>query len=140
MQRFASITRDGGVRRGDRWGNGHYGAGRGGRSHQGVDFVAQPGQEILSPIDGNVVRPAAPYRDDPRFTGIVIDGVGPWAGIQVKLFYVQGEGSGPIRAGERLGLAQDVRLRYPKITNHIHLEIRAFGRLLSPDEAYSQCL
>jgi murein DD-endopeptidase MepM/ murein hydrolase activator NlpD len=140
MQKFQAITRAGGVRRGDPWGHGHFGAGRGGRSHEGVDFAAQPGEEILSPIEGTVVRTAAPYKNDTRFTGVVVEGVGPWAGVQVKLFYVEGQRSGPVKAGERIGLAQNLQARYPNITNHVHLEIRLLGRLLSPDEAYRQCL
>ena len=140
MQRFQAVTRAGGVRGQDRWGRGQFGACRGNHSHQGVDFIARPGEEVFSPIDGNVVRTAAPYKGDARFTGVVVDGVGLWAGVQVKMFYVEGERSGPVKAGERLGLAQNLQAKYPAITNHVHLEIRLFGRLLSPDEAYQQCL
>jgi hypothetical protein len=105
-----------------------------------VDFVAHPGEEILSPIDGQIVRIAHPYSDDPTYEGLLIKGTGAWAGVDVKVFYVEGERSGPVKAGDRIGRAQSLARRYPGITNHVHLEIKERGRELSPDEAYQQCL
>src|ERR1041384_631590 len=112
MEKFHYVTRAGGARGRDAWGGGHFGAGRGGRLHQGVDFVARAGDDILSPIDGNIVRMAAPYKNDFRFTGVVVEGTGPWAGVEVKVFYVQGYRSGPVNVGEKLGVAQDVAIKY----------------------------
>jgi hypothetical protein len=105
-----------------------------------VDFVAYPDQTILSPIDGYVVRMAAPYRNDPQFTGVVIEGTGAWAGVEVKVFYLETYQSRAVSAGEQLGTAQNLGSRYPGITNHVHMEVLFGGRLLSPDEVYEQCL
>ena len=140
MNRFHGITASGGVRRLDAWGQGHFGAGRGNRRHDGVDFVALPGEEILSPIDGNLIRIARPYKDDPRYEGVVIRGTGAWIGVEVKLFYVQGEKSGPVKAGDRIGTAQNLGPRYSGITNHVHMEVRQGGRLVPPDDMFWQCL
>jgi leukocyte cell-derived chemotaxin-2 len=138
MQRFHDVTSTG-ARQRDKWGFGSFGAGRGGRPHQGVDFAVRAGDDVLSPVDGLILRPAAPYKDDPRFDGVVIEGSGPWTGVEVKIFYVAGERSGSIKAGERIGRAQNVASKYPGITNHVHLEVRVGGRLLTPDAAYHQC-
>ena len=140
MEKFRDITRSGAIRRPDSWGAGHFGAGRGSRVHHGVDFAAAPGEEVFSPIDGDVVRQAVPYADDPRYVGVVIRGAGAWIGIEVRLFYVVGERSGPVKAGERVGRAQSLLGKYPGIGNHVHLEVRQGTRVLSPDEAFWQCL
>jgi len=140
MERFSDVSTGHGVRRSDHWGSGHYGAGRGNRTHRGVDFAVSPGDEILAPIDGDIVRMARPYADDSRYEGIVIKGTGPWDGIEVRIFYVEGYGSGAIKAGDPVGRAQNLQQKYPGIGNHVHLEVREGARILSPDEAYCQCL
>src|SRR5262249_44317344 len=123
MPHFSAIT-NGPSRRTDAWGSGQYGAGRGGRKHHGLDIVARPAESIHSPIDGDLVREARPYATDRRFTGVVIRGTGSWLGYEVKLFYVDGEFSGPVRAGDVVGHAQDLAVKYPGITNHVHFEVR----------------
>lgn len=135
---FSPIT-SGPSRRTDAWGSGQYGAGRGGRTHHGLDIIARPTEAIRSPIDGNVTREVHPYANDPRFRGLEIRGTGNWEGYEVKLFYVDGEFSGPVRAGQIVGRAQDLGVRYPGITNHVHVEVRDRGRELSPIELFGMC-
>lgn len=135
---FRRIT-DGPTRACDAWGSGQFGAGRGSHSHEGLDVVSRPGQQILSPISGEVVREAHPYAGDSRYTGIVIRGTGQWSGYEVKMFYVQGFRSGPIFAGEEIGRAQDITARYPGITNHVHIEVRFRGLLLDPTQMFGVC-
>ncbi len=83
---------------------------------------------------------AKPYKDDPRFLGVELLGGGQWAGITIKIFYITSSRSGDTKAGEPIGEAQDLSVKYPGITNHIHLEVRFGDRILSPDEVYFQCL
>jgi hypothetical protein len=106
------------------------------RNHHGLDIVASPGETVLSPIDGNLVREAIPYRP---FTGLEIKGTGAYASYTVKLFYVEAYGCGPVSAGSPIGHVQDLKVKYPKITNHVHMEVRYNGRLLSPFDAYQMC-
>jgi hypothetical protein len=94
---------------------------------------------VFSPIDGQVLREAIPYRNDPSFRGVVIQGIGEWLGYEVKLFYVQGIVSGPVRAGQAVGTAQDLGGRYPGITNHVHLEVRRGGMVIDPDQLFDIC-
>lgn len=137
---FASeIVREQRSRGTDAFGQGHFGAARGGRLHQGLDIETAPGEEIMSPVDGEVIREALPYHDDPAFRGLVIRGVGAWAGYEVRIFYVDGLLSGRVEAGSVVGRAQDLKHRYPGITNHIHVEVRLGGMTLSPSEIYAMC-
>jgi len=138
MPTFSAIT-TGPSRRIDPWGSGQYGAGRGHRTHHGLDIVAKPGEAIRSPIDGDVVREAHPYANEPRFSGVVIRGSGDWDGYEVKLFYVHGLFSGAAKSGQILGHAQDLTRRYPGITNHVHLEVRQRGRELPPGDLFGIC-
>jgi hypothetical protein len=95
---------------------------------------------VFSPIEGDVVRESRPYKDDSRYTGILIRGTGPWTGIEVRLFYVEGFRSGPVKPGDAVGRAQNLQPKYPGIGNHVHLEVREGSRVLSPEDVYLQCL
>ena len=109
----------------DAYGSGQHGARRDGgtRAHAGLDVIATANQEIFSPMDGTVIREAFPYKDDPRYRGILVRGTGAFAGYEMKLFYVNGLFSGEAKAGQLIGHAADLRIKYPGITNHIHLEM-----------------
>jgi len=126
-------------RRTDQHGSGQFGAKRGAKLHQGLDIEAQPGEEIRSPIEGDVLREALPYSDDSSFRGLVIRGTGEWSGYEVKMFYVEGLFCGRATPGAMVGRAQNLTFKYPGITNHIHLEVRLNGRVLPPHEIYGLC-
>ena len=116
-----------GIRSFDRWGQGRYGASRdgGSRIHKGSDFICIPGQSIVSPINGVVVRERIPYSD--YVNGIL------FRGLQIKnsncmitMFYFE-----PLREvlkmgiskGQKIGTAQDISIKYPGMIPHIHLQI-----------------
>lgn len=137
---FASeIVRMQRSRRTDKHGSGQFGAKRGARLHQGLDIEARPGEEVYSPIEGDVLREALPYQDDPSFRGLVIRGTGQWSGYEVKIFYVDGLFCGKTTPGAAIGRAQNLTFKYPGITNHVHVEVRHHGRALSPHEIYGMC-
>lgn len=118
----------------DAYGSGQYGASRdaGVRTHNGIDIIVAPGEKIFSPIKGNIVRQAMPYRDDPNYKGIVLKGIEQWDGYELKIFYVEGLFSGEAFESQEIGSAQNLTLRYPGITNHIHLEVKYQGILVDP--------
>ena len=120
------------IRREDRWGCGAFDAPRGERRHRGIDIVANPDQALFSPITGRIVRVAEPYDDEPRYNGLLMEGLGEWAGLELKLFYLDHFDLGPIKQGDPLGTAQDIAVRYPGITGHIHVELRREGQLIDP--------
>ena len=107
--------------RNDSEGHGAYGASRGGRVHRGTDYICEPGQIVVAPISGTVMRVAKPYSNE-AYSGLFIQG----EKMAVKLFYFTpnvliGEG---VEMGEPIGTAQDIsKLHGPAMVPHIHLEI-----------------
>jgi murein DD-endopeptidase MepM/ murein hydrolase activator NlpD len=133
VHRFHALTRAPLGRRGeDAWGSGAFGAPRGGRAHRGVDLVVVPGESILAPFAGDLVREARPYDDDDRFSGLLLRGRGRWSGCEVKIFYLQPREPGPVRRGQVIGKAQDIALKYPGITPHVHVELWRSGAVVDP--------
>ena len=132
------ITRRG-SRQHDSQGYGHFGAPRqrptGMGTHQGIDLITDPGELLFAPIDGDIVREAI-YGP---FTGIVIRGSGAWSGYDVKVLYARGYRSGPVKAGDLIGYAEDISIKYgSNITNHVHVEVRTDGVLVSPHYLFGQ--
>jgi len=46
---------NGTIRKKDKWGQGHFGAPRGSRKHNGIDITTQLGTPVLSPIERKVI-------------------------------------------------------------------------------------
>ena len=134
---FAALTPAMKFRGSDPFGNGTFGASRDGgtRSHNGVDVVATPGQAILSPISGKVVRIAYPYATDHSYTGLVIEN----GSYTVKIFYITPTiaiGS-KVSAGQKIAVAQNLAAKYPGIINHVHIEVYdSKGKLLNPTNLF----
>ena len=116
-----------GMRKADKWGKGCYRAsrGKGMRLHKGADYVCEPGQDVVSPITGVIMREARPYGDPEwvyRYSGLVIYN----DYCSLKLFYLE-----PIRhligtkvrMGDKVGVAQDISERYEGMIPHIHLQM-----------------
>ena len=124
----------------DRWGSGSFGAPRGSRQHNGLDIAVVKGEDVLSPIDGVVIRKAYPYASDLSYTGVLIEGAGVHAGIIVKMFYISPSPSiigSHVKAGDKIGSAQDLTRKYSDITNHIHIEVIKDGVALDPKRMLS---
>ncbi len=71
-----------GIRRLDKWGTGKYGASRGDKRHEGTDYVVSPGQDIVAPIEGIIIRKARPYRKG-KYSGVLLEG----KHMSIKMFY-----------------------------------------------------
>ena len=125
-----------GIRGIDKWGDGAYGAGRGKRKHNGVDFICTPGQNIWFPFDlGIVSRIARPYTKG-HFYGCKIVAIDDGKFYICKIFYFQPILSHIVEEvklckGMILGKAQDISKKYPGMTPHVHLQV-ATG--LMPDK------
>jgi hypothetical protein len=145
----ARITKSGSRGEDGDYGSGQWHAVRTDHIHQGLDLKAEAGEIIRSPIDGVVTRDGAAYRKgDPEhhYRLIEIRGDGKWEGYSIKLLYVLGFLSGRVEEGQPVGVAQDLRPRYPAnarhkqpITNHIHMEVRKDGRVIDPRSIYAAC-
>lgn len=108
-------------------GNGAYGSPRGDHSHEGVDLLVLPGQQIFSPFEGVVTRVAMPYADDSRWLGLEIAGSGVWEGFRTKVFYIEpvvGIVGQTVGRGDLVGYAQDISRKYGgDMKDHIHVEL-----------------
>jgi len=80
------ITGDLPYRVSDAFGEGHFGASRGSRTHKGIDFACYPDTKILSPVDGIVSRHGYPYADDLNFRYIEITNID--TKYKHRMFYV----------------------------------------------------
>jgi len=105
--------------RSDAGGDGHFGAKRGDRKHEGLDFLCEPGQVVKAVIAGKLVR-AFPYAGDTFYTGCRIWG----ACWMSKMFYFEPYArlvNEDVLAGEVIGIAQDISKKYGgDMKPHIH--------------------
>jgi len=111
-----------GIRR-DTQGQGDYRASRGRRVHKGCDYLCDPGQNIVSPIEGKITRIAYPYAKDLRWQGCVI--VGTF--FTIKMFYFKPFEDlikQDVQQGQHIGFAQNISKKYSQAMQpHIHLQI-----------------
>ncbi|MFN3515137.1 MAG: M23 family metallopeptidase [Phenylobacterium sp.] len=110
----------------DAYGYGHFGARRdgGSRAHEGVDYAAEAGQEVVAPISGFVTKIGFAYASAPELTFVEI--TNPALGYQARVFYVDPtvEVGQPVRLGAAIGRAISLQGRYPgRMTDHVHLEL-----------------
>lgn len=118
----------------DKWGSGAYGAPRGDRTHNGIDFVAEPGTMIYPDKFGEVTKLGYPYGDDTSFRYVEVTDEN---GYRLRYFYL----IPVVKVGQRvdkdtvIGAVQDLTTRYPGIKNHVHLEIKLpDGSYVNPSE------
>jgi hypothetical protein len=104
------------IRGEDVYGVGAFGASRGGgvRRHRGADYVSEPGELVRAPISGVVRRIGFPYRGDEHYRYVEL--ATQEETLTARVLYV-----GPsvqlgafVRAGDPIGRAQDLSVRYPR--------------------------
>uniref|UniRef100_A0A3Q3GGY6 Leukocyte cell derived chemotaxin 2, tandem duplicate 1 n=1 Tax=Labrus bergylta TaxID=56723 RepID=A0A3Q3GGY6_9LABR len=108
----------------DSWGQGHYGAGRGSRTHKGLDIVCEDGSVVYAPFDVTLEGKLTVYNDPNKAainSGINLSG----GDLTFKLFYVRPDRvSGTVRKGERIGVMLPMQQVYPGITSHVHVQMK----------------
>lgn len=110
----------------DSEGSGHFGSSRGGRPHNGTDFAAVPGQQLISPVSGKVTKIGYPYGDDLSYRYIEITTEDK---LRHRFFYVSPifwvQVGVDIACGQTIGTVQNVSARYSnKMMPHVHYEIK----------------
>lgn len=129
--KVCSPTASAAVRSIDAFGAGHFGAPRSSRTHAGVDYATKVGQDVYSPIAGKIIRKSYPYSSDLRFEGVVIKGEGALAHVEVKLWYfkpLDSKVGARVLKGEKIGVAQNLNIKYKGITNHVHMNLYVNGK------------
>jgi len=121
--------------RSDPAGDGHFGASRGNRKHEGLDFLVAPGQIVKAVIAGKLVR-AYPYVDDVIFAGCRLWG----KDFMAKMFYFIPHEKlihEDVLAGEEIGIAQDISAKYGGgMKAHIHVGLYSLNptKLVNPED------
>ncbi|NP_001117781.1 LECT2 neutrophil chemotactic factor precursor [Oncorhynchus mykiss] len=126
MVKFGQLCSDNSSNRrrtGDRWGQGHHGASRGGRAHQGLDIVCNDGATVYAPFDVKLNGKVIVYTDPKK--AAINDGINlSGEGLCFKLFYVKPDKySGVVKKGQRIGTMLTMQSAYPGITSHVHVQM-----------------
>lgn len=127
--------------RSDKQGDGHFGAPRGQRTHNGIDFVIQPKDKFKFLFDGNVTKLGYAYskeqgKEDQRYIEVtsVIKKAGEYVTYVVRYLYVDVKNfkvsqkvttKDTIITGNIAGRYNDNKSSEQKMINHVHVEIRA---------------
>jgi murein DD-endopeptidase MepM/ murein hydrolase activator NlpD len=116
----------------DNAGNGNYQSSRIGHVHQGIDLICTPGENILAPFAGKVLRQANPYANDASYKGL--EYVSTDGTLKMKLFYVNNFSIGQtFKTGEVFAKAQNIALKYGGgMLPHVHVELRINGFVINP--------
>jgi murein DD-endopeptidase MepM/ murein hydrolase activator NlpD len=123
-------------------GDGHFGAPRGDRTHNGIDYLCVPGEPVRSPVEGNVTKHGYPYEDDLSWRYIEItDGFNQ----RHRLFYTKplSNVNELVAVGQVIGEAQNISKRYEdrgqvlnQMKPHVHYEvINGKGEYIDPETA-----
>ena len=120
----------------DAYGEGRFHARRDGgeREHEGVDYVATPGQSVVAPISGYVSKIGFAYPDDQTLRYVEIEN--PALHLTAKVFYVDPKVAvgDAVAVGHAMGAAHTLQHRYPLgITDHVHLELAQRGRRIDAE-------
>lgn len=140
LGKFGELTQNGNRLRIDSEGDGNFGSNRIHGKHEGIDILADKGENIFAPIDAKFIRIA--YADnDTRYKGALLQGIGKYKDIELKIFYLNPFtaliGNDIVR-GEIIGKAQSVKEKYnlPNMKDHIHVEMRIKGQLVNPTQFF----
>jgi len=105
----------------DAYGSGEFGASRGDRTHNGIDYTLS----VLSPVAGKVTKLGYPYADDLIYRYVQVTDAD---GYHWRVFYIEPT----VKVGDivscetEIGQPQDIAARYSSkgwMNRHVHLEV-----------------
>lgn len=107
----------------DDFGSGAFGASRGSRTHNGIDYCAQPNSLVYPVSAGTVTKLGYPYSDNLNFRYVQVtdDNGYDWRYFYVKPTVDVGD---IVTRDDVIGWVQNLDVRYKGITPHIHLEVK----------------
>ena len=118
----------------DVFGSGSYGASRGTRKHNGIDYACYPDSAVFAPATGIITKIGYPYADDLSFRYVQIT---TEDGLDYRIFYISpivGLNDFVTRDHTIIGISQKLGDRYPDITEHVHFEVKVDGVFVNPEE------
>jgi len=125
----------------DPTGYGHYGASRGTRKHKGVDVLSTAGEDVMSPISGEITKYgfvyANPKADKPKMRYVEITGAmyRVWIMYSTLEHFSVGD---RIFEGDVFGIAQNVSDYWGgAMRNHLHVQAWKYGLLTDPEPLLS---
>ncbi len=119
----------------DEMGCGHFGASRGTRKHNGIDYCASPGDNICTNVAGSITKLGYTYSDDLSYRYVEVTDSEKQ---RHRFFYVNPEVSlgDLVSRGDVIGTAQDIAIRYAhkgNMKNHVHYEMKdESGKFIEP--------
>jgi hypothetical protein len=121
----------------DDYGSGEFGASRGERPHNGIDYAIKPGEIICSPVAGTITKLGYTYSSDLSYRYVEVTDS---AERRHRLFYVlplvavgdEVEKHAPV------GASQDISKKYTNygyMKNHVHYEVMLLdGSFANPEK------
>lgn len=115
-------------------GDGAFGASRGDRKHNGIDYSCATGTGILAPCDGQVTKLGYPYADALEYRYVQITDAN---GLNHRVFYISPTvelNQWMVEGTSQIGTAQDIAAKYPArgMANHVHYEIKDGSDYIDP--------
>jgi len=131
------------IRSRDSFGEGHYGAARGSRLHEGVDIEVPPNSSVLAPMALEVIERRLPYSNDGAEynDGLLLRGLGDHTDVWIMLWYMtpsSTESGKQFQQGEVIGTSRSLQCQqapnldasawripgcgYPCMTDEVHDE------------------
>ena len=128
-----------GPHRSDSMGNGEFGAPRGSRTHNGIDYAVAPDAKVLAIRGGKVTKLGYPYPpSDPKKGKFRYVEVTDMNDHKVRYFYTLPTVAvgDLISMDDPIGIAQDLRDAYgDAMTPHVHVEVKdRDGKFIHPEE------
>ena len=121
----------------DSQGSGAFGAPRGKRTHQGIDFACMKGSLVRSVCNGKVTKIGYPYNPADTVKGhLRYVQVTDENGYDLRYFYI----APSVKLGDNIltnwivGEVQGLTDIYKGITDHFHFEVKKDGNIINPHE------
>ncbi|NOT36440.1 MAG: M23 family metallopeptidase [Saprospiraceae bacterium] len=121
----------------DPLGCGNFGASRGSRTHNGIDIACLSGSNVYAPLDCKVIRTVDPYGDR-KYSGIELASLNDNNDkLTIIIMYMNPDifkiGQN-VKRGDVIGSCQDITVKYPGITPHLHIEMLINNSYVDPTE------
>ncbi len=115
----------------DDFGNGIFSTPKWSRGHNSIDFICEPGQVIVAPVDGTINLVACPFENKDYMAALFEN---DFISLMIFYFIPDKDKIGiEVKQGDRIGIAQDISQIYNtkkrKMTPHINVQVLSIDPL-----------